>query len=113
MHPDELNKRVMLQRRVEGKDASGSIIQGGAWVNVVTTGDGKVWARVRDMTGRQFVAAGGAQNAVSTEIRIRQRAGVAPKMRVLHAGEIYDIEAALDRDGRWIDLMCTQGLNNG
>jgi SPP1 family predicted phage head-tail adaptor len=113
MNPGELDKRVTLQRRIEAKDPSGALLQGGAWVNFILTGDGKVWGRVRDMTGRQFVAAGGSQNAVSTEIRIRQRAGVVPKMRVLYRDEIYDIEAALDRDGRWIDLMCTQGLSNG
>jgi SPP1 family predicted phage head-tail adaptor len=111
MNPEELDKRVTLQRLVDGKDSSGAITQ--VWANVVTAGDGKVWARVRDMTGRQFVAAGATQNAVSTEIRIRQRAGVIPKMRVLYGAGIYDIEAALGRDGRWIDLMCTQGLNNG
>ena len=113
MTPGELNKRVTLQRRVDGKDSSGTILQAGVWVNVVTAGDGKVWARVRDMTGHQFVAAGGTQNAVSTEIRLRQRAGVVAKMRVLFGADIYDIEAALGRDGRWIDLMCTRGLNNG
>ena len=111
MHPGELNKRVTLQRLVDGKDSSGARTQ--VWANVVTVGDGKVWARVRDMTGRQFVAAAATQNAVSTEIRIRQRAGVVATMRVLHGAEIYDIEAALGRDGRWIDLMCTQGLSNG
>lgn len=111
MTPAELDKRVTVQQRGEGKDASGAIVQG--WVNVIGTGDGKLWARVRDMTGRQFMAATATQNAVTTEIRIRRRLGVAAKMRVLCGADIYDIEAVLVRDKRWIDLMCTRGLNNG
>lgn len=111
MNPGELDQRVTLQRLVDGKDPSGARTE--VWANVVTAGDSKVWARVRDMTGRQFVAAGAGQNEVTTEIRIRKRAGVAAKMRVLHGSKIYDIQAPLERDGRWLDLMCTQGLSNG
>jgi SPP1 family predicted phage head-tail adaptor len=111
MNPGELNKRVTLQRHVQSKDASGALVM--VWVNVIPAGDGKLWARVRDMTGRQFVAASATQNSVTTEIRIRLRDGVHAKMRVLHRQEIYDIEAVLERDDRWLDLMCTQGLNNG
>ena len=113
MTPYELDKRVTLQQRGAGKDASGAIMQGGSWVNVISTGDGTVWARVRDMTGRQFIAATATQNAVTTEIRIRKRNGIAAKMRVLFGADVYDIEAVLVRDNRWIDLMCTKGLSNG
>lgn len=111
MNPGELDKRVTLQHHIEGKDASGARTQ--VWANVIAAGDGKVWARVRDMTGRQFVAAKAIQNSVSTEIRIRMRDGVEAKMRIVYRQKIYDIEAVLERDGRWLDLMCTQGLNNG
>lgn len=104
MNPGELDKRVTLQRYTESKDASGALIM--AWANVITAGDGKLWARVRDMTGRQFVAAGATQNTVATEVRIRLRDGIQAKMRVLHREKIYDIEAVLERDGRWLDLMC-------
>lgn len=111
MTPYELDKRVTLQQRSAGKDSSGAIVQD--WINVIGTGDGKVWARVRDITGRQFIAATATQNAVTTEIRIRRRLGVMSKMRVLFGSDVYDIEEVLVRDTRWIDLMCTRGLNNG
>jgi SPP1 family predicted phage head-tail adaptor len=111
MTPGELDKRVALQQRGQSKDSSGAIVQG--WVNVIGTGDGKVWARVRDMTGRQFLASTATQNAVTTEIRIRRRLGIAAKMRVLLGADVYDIEAVLVHDNRWTDLMCTRGLNNG
>ena len=106
-----LNKRVLLQQPVAGKDASGAPAQ--AWQNVISTGDGKLWAGVRDLTGRQFVAAGGTQNAVQTEIEIRYRPGVAAKMRVIHGANIYDIEAVLDQKGKSLLLMCSKGVNRG
>jgi uncharacterized phiE125 gp8 family phage protein/SPP1 family predicted phage head-tail adaptor len=113
MTPGELNKRVTLQQRGAGKDSTGSIVQGSGWVNVIGTGDGKVWARVRDITGRQFVAAAATQNGVTTEIRIRRRLGITAKMRVLFGQDIYDIEAVLAPNDRWLDLMCARGVNNG
>ena len=61
-----LNNRVLLQRLVQGKDPSGAPTE--VWENVVAVGDGKIWAGIRDLTGRQYVAAGGTQNAVQTEI---------------------------------------------
>lgn len=106
-----LDKRVTLQQRTDGQDSTGAPLTG--WTNVITTGDGKVWASVTDLTGRQYVAAKAGQNSVSTTIRIRWRAGVVPTMRVLHGSDVYDIEAALNRDGRWLDLMCVRGVSNG
>jgi SPP1 family predicted phage head-tail adaptor len=111
MNPGELNQRVTLQQLATTTNALNESV--GGWVNVIPAGDGKLWARVRDMTGRQYIAATGAQNAVTTEIRIRKRPGVVAQMRVLHRQDIYDIEAVLERDGRWLDLMCKRGANDG
>ena len=106
-----LNKRVLLQELMAGKDASGAPTQ--AWRNVVTTGDGKVWAGIRDLTGRQFVAAGGTQNEVQTEIEIRHRPGIVAAMRVLHGADVYDIKAVLDQKGKALLLMSAKGVNRG
>ena len=113
MTPYELSDRVTLQYRVDGKDSSGAILQAGVWVNFVAAGDGKVWARVRDMTGRQFVAAGGTQNEVQTQIEIRHRPGIVAAMRVLHCAEVYDIKTVLDQQGKALLLMCAKGVNRG
>lgn len=106
-----LNKRVLLQQLVAGKTASGAPTE--TWENVIKTGDGKIWAGIRDLTGRQYVAAGGTQNAVQTEIEIRHRAGVVPAMRVVHGADLYDIEAVLDQQGRALKLMCKKGASRG
>jgi SPP1 family predicted phage head-tail adaptor len=111
MKPVLLDKRVTLQQKVAGQDPTGAPLTG--WENVITTGDGKLWANIRDLSGHQFVVARAGQNATSTTIRIRKRAGVVPAMRVLHGADVYDIEAVLERDNTWLDLMCAKGLSSG
>ena len=105
-----LDKQVTLQARSGGRDALNAPAK--AWANVLP-GDRKLWASVRDITGRQYVAAGGTQNSVQSEITIRRRVGVLPNMRILHGGFVYDIQAVLERDAAWIVLMCKKGVFNG
>ena len=105
-----LDKRVTLQARASGRDALNAPLN--TWANVLP-GDGNIWAWIKDITGRQYVAAGGMHNPVSTEIGIRRRAGVVPSMRVLHGGFAYDIEAVLERGNDWLILMCRKEVFNG
>jgi SPP1 family predicted phage head-tail adaptor len=108
-----LDKRVLLQAKGTARDALNKPIKSADnWVNVLP-GDGKIWARITDITGRQYVAAGGTQNPVQTEILIRRRVGITASMRVVYAGVVYDIQAPLERDAHWMVLMCTKGLTNG
>lgn len=102
-----LNKRILLQVLQAGQDEAGQPTDD--WTNVVTDGDGKLWAEIRDLTGREFIAAGATQNLVHTKITIRYRAGVLPKMRVLHGADVYNIEAVLGQDQRTLALMCSRG----
>lgn len=105
-----LDRRILIQAKAAGRDEAGGPIN--TWVNVLP-GDGMVWANILDLTGRQFVAAGGTHNAVQTEIRIRRRTGLVPSMRVLHGSVVYDIQAVLERDRTWLVLMCSKGVSNG
>ena len=107
----QLDKRITLQARVAGQDEYGSPSQ--TWQNVVATGDGKLWASIVDVSGREFLAAGGTQNAVTTKITIRYRDGVAATMRALHGDVVYSIEAVLEQDNHTSLLMCSKGVNNG
>lgn len=102
-----LNKRITLQALVAGQDEAGQPTD--LWTNVITDGDGKLWAEVRDVSGREFVAAGATQNQVMTTITIRYRAGVLDKMRALHGADVYRIEAVLGQDQRTLALMCSRG----
>lgn len=105
-----LDKRVTLQARAVGRGALNGPPK--AWANVLP-GDGKLWACIKDLSGRQYVAAGGVQNPVMTEITIRRRAGVVSSMRILHAGFSYDIQAVLDKGNDWTVLMCKKEPFNG
>lgn len=104
-----LNKRITLQVLAAGQDEAGQPLPAD-WANVITDGDGKLWAEVRDVTGREFVAAGATQNLVLTTITIRYRAGVLPTMRALHGADVYRIEAVLGQDQRTLALMCSRGV---
>ncbi|OFJ47663.1 hypothetical protein BA896_000200 [Janthinobacterium lividum] len=103
-----LNKRITLQVLAGGRDEAGQPLPAD-WTNVIADGDGKLWAEVRDVSGREFVAAGATQNKVLTTITIRYRADVAAKMRVLHGTDAYSIEAVLGQDQRTLALMCSRG----
>lgn len=103
-----LNKRITLQVLAGGRDEAGQPLPAD-WTNVIASVDGKLWAEVRDVSGREFVAAGATQNQVMTTITIRYRAGVAAKMRVLHGMDVYNIEAVLGQDQRTLALMCSRG----
>lgn len=105
-----LDKRVTLQSRAPAR--SGLNAPSRDWVNVLA-GDGKLWAWVKDLSGRQYVAAGGTQNPVQTEIGIRRRDGVVPSMRVLHGGFVYDIEVVLEHGRDFLILMCKKGVPSG
>ena len=106
MNALDLNRRVVVQQIVAGDNASGE--PSSAWVDFAT-----VMAKITDMSGRQYMAAEAAKNAVLTEITIRYRPGVVPSMRVLHGTVLYDIKAVLGQDRRWLTLMCERGVNNG
>lgn len=103
-----LDKRVTIQVHAAGQDPAGQPLPSG-WVNLMPDGDGKVWACIRDISGREFAAAGATQNQVVSTITIRHREDIAAKMRVLHGSLIYNIEAVLGQDGRALALMCSRG----
>jgi SPP1 family predicted phage head-tail adaptor len=102
-----LNKRILLQKMSGGRDGAGQQLPE-AWANVIAAGDGKIWAEIRDVSGREFVAAGATQNTVLTAITIRHRPGIEASMRVIHGADIYNVEAVLGQDGRQLQLMCSR-----
>ena len=96
-----LSQRIQIQQPSTAQDATGEPLT--TWSDVAIC-----WAHVQDISGRQYVAAGGVQNSVQTTITIRHRTGLAPSMRVLHAGNIYRVEAILGQDKRFLTLMCAR-----
>lgn len=101
-----LNKRITIQQQSATQDDAGQPIN--TWVDVAT-----LWAEIRDVSGREFIAADGQQKQVQTKILIRHREGIESQMRVLHGSNTYNIEAVLGQDNRTLLLMCSRGANNG
>lgn len=101
-----LNRSIAIQAPPVGQDANGERLT--EWTTIA-----EVWAEVSDMSGRQYMAAAAGQNAVITKITIRYRPGIVAAMRVVHGADIYDIEAVLGQDRRWLELMCVRGVSNG
>ncbi len=109
MRAGQLLDRVSIQFPATGQDEYGEPLTG--WTDVVFDSlDGKIAAAIKDLTGRQFLAAQATQNSVSTTVTIRHRPGIVAAMRVLHGSDAYDIQAVLVRDRVWMDLMCVKGV---
>jgi len=102
-----LNKRITIQRRGPGRDAAGQPIPAD-WANVDTAGDGKCWAEIKDINGKEFVSATAEQSEVTTRITIRHRPDLSSALRVLHGIDVYNVLAVLGQDGRTLQLMCTR-----
>ena len=85
MQAGNLRHRVLLQSLTETRDPTTGAVAQ-SWVDFAT-----VWGDVRYL------------------------AGVTEKMRAVHDGKNFDINAVLpDMTGRrWLDLACTVGANNG
>ena len=95
----ELSRRVIFQRFVGEADIVGDFqyLEDGNWENVLT-----VWAQVRTIGSREFMAAGQEQNEVTHNIKVRYRAWDYDTvcMRAECGGRIFRIlSPPLDLDG--------------
>jgi SPP1 family predicted phage head-tail adaptor len=111
-----LDQRITLQVRAtpatlnaRGEDVS-------PWINWVTDGDGAVWASADPRRGSEHFAAQQMQVSGPVAFRIRYRAGVHERMRVLWRGVAYSIDAPpVDAYGmkESIELFCSTGGRDG
>ena len=101
-----LEQRVTVQRPEVDVDDSGeaSVVR---WIEVAT-----VWAEIKPLSGREWLASAEFRPGVTTRIRIRWLEGVNASMRVLHGATVYGIDAILPHYlGRpEILLMCGDGV---
>jgi len=99
----KLRERVTIQRETVTRDSFGAEVN--PWKDVAT-----VWASVRartiQSTGETFVATADQVLAtISHTVRIRQRAGLSPKMRLLWGNRVLQIEAISDPTGRKAEML--------
>ncbi|WP_027717295.1 phage head closure protein [Desulfovirgula thermocuniculi] len=103
MNAGELRHRVTFQKR-SLDPATGGLT---AWADYVT-----VWAKVEDLSGRDYFQAQmlGEASLVTTRITVRWRPDLDPHMRVRFGDRLFDIKAILDPDGRRrvLQVMCAE-----
>lgn len=64
MNPGELNKRITILKRVISTDENGFEVE--AWIDHRT-----VWAKIKNLNGREFFQAQQAQSKASKKVTIR------------------------------------------
>lgn len=102
--------QISIQHRVDTVNSRGEVIP--AWADLHTG----IWAAREPLRGRDYFAAGQMQTPADVRFTARWRPGITPLMRVMHAGQPYDIVGEpIDVDGRrvTIELMCVAGVRDG
>ena len=101
MRAGQLKHRITIQRPTGAQDAWGTPEPQG-WEDVAL-----VWSDIRYQSGSESIRAGADVSIVRASVRIRWRTGVDAGMRVLHGGQVFDVEAVLpSADRKHIDLVC-------
>lgn len=98
-----LRRRVTLEAATRASDGAGGA--------TVTWGPvAELWAYVRTVTGGEFSASDALSGRVTHEIWIRYRGDVGPDKRFSLGARVFDIRAAVDRDGRtrWLECQCEE-----
>lgn len=105
-----LRHRIRIERPVEGRDANG-LRTGPSWALVAP-----VWAEIKPLSARDFVAAQAAGSKVVARITLRARDDVDATMRVVHGQTIYSIAGVLpdpDSGREFMTLPVTAGVSRG
>ena len=104
----KLRHSIIIESPVETKDGMGQPVK--SWGEYA-----KVRASVKPLRGREFFAAQQYNSEVTTKILMRFLNGVTTKMRITFNSKIYNIESVINIEERGIsmELMCSEGVNNG
>lgn len=113
MQPGALRKRIVLQSRATTQDATGQ--EATSWSDVAT-----LWSQIEALSGREVMAAQAVQSEVTHRITVRYRSEFAnpvavARLRAVYNGRIFNISSCtnVDERNRTIELMASEGLNNG
>ena len=98
-----MDTRIKIQYAVEAQDETGAAVT--TWTDLAS-----VWAAKDYKSGLEREDSEKTTAFTYVYYRVRHRADVTPKMRVLDGSTIYDIEAILDYPGRrsYQEFSCVQ-----
>ena len=100
MQAGKLRYRCVLRRAQKIRGPTGGWVE--SWVEVAS-----VWADIRPISGRAWLAAAKEQAEVTAEIFIRFRGDVEAGMRVICKEVAYEVVAPLpDARCQYLKLMC-------
>lgn len=107
MEAGRLDKQVTIQAFTVTQNGIGEAVKG--WANVAT-----VWASVEPLQGREFWSQQQLQSEVTTRVRIRYRADVTAKNRILYGTRVLLVESVINPKERKeeLQLMCSEGVSN-
>ena len=108
MRAGQLRHQVIIQTPTETNDAQGQPVK--SWGTFAT-----VHANVLPVRGREFFDAQQINAETTTKFVIRYLAGITQKMRISYDSKFYNIQSIInvgERD-RMIELMCSEGVNDG
>ena len=99
----QMRERVDIQTLTDTQDAQGGRSE--TWTVFRT-----VWAAIRPLRGREFLAAQQEQARVTHEIKLRWFSGITPKMRIMQGTREFRIDAVINVDERnqLMSLMCEE-----
>ncbi|WP_433738993.1 phage head closure protein [Pseudomonas putida] len=112
MRAGSLRHRITFQALSQTQDPeTGEMLPG--WVPVWES----VPASVEPLSARDLIAAQAGQSEASGRMVIRYRAGVLPTMRILHRGDIYNIQGPPlpdpDSGLEYLTILVSKGVNDG
>lgn len=101
-------RQIVIEQRAPGADSLGQALD--TWTTVCTC-----YADIQPQSGREALAGEAMVSSVASIIVIRYRTNVTAAMRARYAGRVFNIEAVIDVDTRhrWLQLVCTEGMNQG
>lgn len=112
-----LDKRVTIKEKSVTRASNGEEVV--IWVPfaaLTPAGDGKVWAEVEPIRGREFFAAAQMQGAAYYRVTLRYTPLITRAMRVYFGSIILEITAEpinVKSASRVLELMCVSGVRDG
>lgn len=92
MQAGKLRHRIRIEKYDDVRDEAGEVVQDPVtgevsqeWVLV-----DEVWAEIKPLSAREFIAAAATQSAITAHIVIRYRDGLDASMRITHKNKIYN-----------------------
>ena len=107
MRAGRLRQRITIQQLTTTQDANtGEGIE--SWADHVT-----LWADVRPLNAREYIAAAATQAQLNAMVTIRYRSDIVPTMRIVYNGKTYNIDGVLpdSRSGReWLTIPVSEDI---